>query len=412
MAEDERPAFERTIVVRKRNRWILGIAALPAVLAVALGAGSAEASPPVFLLFCLGALAFGGAIARNPSPTLVEQRVVVEPDALVVGDRRIERRAIRDAQLIPARSGAGYAVRVKKAVQSLELTVASREDGLALLHALGFGASQKVARFWTMSYAGSYLVTQQGVAVAVAAMFMFVAVLLSRHAFAAPAMVTLVGLVMVAMAIPTAVDVGADGVSIRWLWHRTFVPHGKILKMAVSAQGTWNQRYTGVALTLEGGSELWLPTARGSSSTGDEQALALMERIREAQELKGGADAVATAAFLDRGSRGVGEWIARLRALGACETADLRTAPLGAEELWRVVESSLAAPSARAAAAVALASSLDQDGKARLRVAKDAVADTRLRVVLDAATTGDEKALEEALGEMADTGAEEKAQRR
>ncbi|MGO8998137.1 MAG: hypothetical protein ACLQVI_32865, partial [Polyangiaceae bacterium] len=62
-------------------------------------------------------------------------------------------------------------------------------------------------------------------------------------------------------------------------------------------------------------------------------------------------------------------------------------------------------PEARAAAAVALGPQLDDEGRQRLRVAVDAVADERLRVAIDAAASADDAALEEALGDVSDGGA-------
>ena len=54
----------------------------------------------------------------------------------------------------------------------------------------------------------------------------------------------------------------------------------------------------------------------------------------------------------------------------------------------------------RAAAAIALGPSLDEQGKARLRIATDASADPKLRVLFGAVTDNDEYAIEDALREI------------
>jgi hypothetical protein len=78
----------------------------------------------------------------------------------------------------------------------------------------------------------------------------------------------------------------------------------------------------------------------------------------------------------------------------------LRTAAIGPEQLVRVALSPAARPIDRAAAAVAIQSSGDEDAKARVRVALDATADDRLRAAFDAANEGDDERIEAALGEL------------
>jgi hypothetical protein len=66
---------------------------------------------------------------------------------------------------------------------------------------------------------------------------------------------------------------------------------------------------------------------------------------------------------------------------------------LSADELWPLVENPRAAPSARAAAAIALAPSLDDDGRRLLRAHAAASALPPLRLALDAVAMADEQAL-------------------
>lgn len=75
----------------------------------------------------------------------------------------------------------------------------------------------------------------------------------------------------------------------------------------------------------------------------------------------------ATAADMARAARGLG---------------DYRAAGTGTEELWQIVEAPVAATEARRAAARALGGALDDDGRARLRVAAEHCADPGARKAL------------------------------
>ncbi len=133
----------------------------------------------------------------------------------------------------------------------------------------------------------------------------------------------------------------------------------------------------------------------------DEQGSFIVERIREALEAHRRGGLAADSAVLRRGQRDVREWVSALRALGAGANADMRTAPLPPERLFRVVEDPAASSADRAAAAVALGSDLDDTGRARLRTAAAAVAGPRLRAALEtAAIQAEQAALEAALAEV------------
>ena len=75
----------------------------------------------------------------------------------------------------------------------------------------------------------------------------------------------------------------------------------------------------------------------------------------------------ATPAEMARAARGLG---------------DYRVATMGTEELWQIVEAPVAATEARRAAARALGSALDDDGRTRLRIAAEHCADPQARKAL------------------------------
>jgi hypothetical protein len=92
--------------------------------------------------------------------------------------------------------------------------------------------------------------------------------------------------------------------------------------------------------------------------------------------------------MLARGSRGVGEWVAQIRALCATQGTGYRGSALSQERLLRVVEDPAAEPSLRAGAAVALAQAPGEGWRGELRRAADACANPRVRVVLETVAKG------------------------
>ena len=109
------------------------------------------------------------------------------------------------------------------------------------------------------------------------------------------------------------------------------------------------------------------------------------------------------ATLVGRGERTVTEWVAALTELADASRSRYRRATLPREHLWRIVEDARCSADERAGAAVALLrSSLDQAGRARLRIAAEASALPPLRVVLNAVgSIADDPLLVDALGACA-----------
>jgi hypothetical protein len=400
--EEER--FERTLTLRRRNWWLLGLALVPAALGLYLGARSEGVGAVSFLLLFLSAGAVS-VVVRRTFASHPFRAVRIDPDVLRVGDKAIARASIRDARLIPASTG-GLFVRVSRRGLPLDLDVMDRAEGRRFLRALGFDASQTVARFWGASWLMSFAGKRSGLLLLVFPLLFFALgfLLESSPVLWAGGMKVLFALFLATIAAsttPTRIHVGADGVLIRWLGLRRFLPLGEIRTVEQSSSGWGKQRQVGARFSMKDGSEVWVPIGRASWR--DEYTASLIERVHEAMETHSHGSVEAAAALLVRRDRDVHTWIQELRAIGTGANADLRTAPVNPEHLWRVVESHTAQPEARAAAAVALGPRLDDEGRQRLRVAIDAVADERLRVAIDAAAKSDaeeDAALEEALGEV------------
>ena len=406
MGERRRAGFEGELTLRRINRRMLGLSLAPAVLGVSLYVaglpGLATLSPA---LFVLSAVAVGWVLGRRPAPVREERPVRIEPDVLRIGDVAIARARIRDAQLVPT-PGGGFFVRVsRRAELPVDLDVRDRSEGRSVLRALGFDASQAVARFAGSSRLLAFLGARAGLAfVAFPALFLALGFLLESSpvlwANGIKALGVLFFAAATALLVPARIDVGADGVLVRWLGTTRFLPLTKIrtVERSFAGFGFGDDRQVGARIRTVDGEDVWLPV--GKARWASERAGALVERIHEAMETHARGSVDASAALLGRRERDVRAWIQELRAIGAGANADLRTAPVSPEHLWRIVESHGAPPADRAAAAVALGASLDDGGKQRLRVAVDAIADERLRVAIGAAVGEDEESLAEALAEV------------
>ena len=161
-------------------------------------------------------------------------------------------------------------------------------------------------------------------------------------------------------------------------------------------------RVRGIEVMTKRGESLKLPV---STAWGETAMATIEQRIRDIVDLdKRAAHADDEALLLARGDLAMRDWIGRLKAIGVGATATLRTAAVMPEQLWRVASDAAQPPIARAAAAVALAPSLDAAGRVRLADLAKSTAAPKLRVALEhAAEDADEDTLEKALSEMEDS---------
>lgn len=191
---------------------------------------------------------------------------------------------------------------------------------------------------------------------------------------------------------PPLATVGVDGVEIRELGRRRFIPLDGVAGVGVTTLG--------VTLTMKDGAEIVLTTLRhrGHDDLRVEVATreALARRIRGALAARKASDAGVTRVdTLERKGRTFESWREELTALGR-DHAGYRRAGLGRDDLGRVLDDLAAPAEHRIAAAMALSSSDDEATRRRVRVAAAACADPDLRAALEAAA---EAELEEALVE-------------
>ncbi|MCL2450913.1 MAG: hypothetical protein FWD17_18370 [Polyangiaceae bacterium] len=197
-----------------------------------------------------------------------------------------------------------------------------------------------------------------------------------------------------ALAIPTRVLVGADGVLLCWLGTARFIAWSRVVAIEAFAGG--------VAIALDRGEWVTVRTPAAHERYAPE-ATSACERMRAAWRASsacGGTEALAKR-FSQRPSGGTRAWVLAAREVNT-EGVGYRAPRIPDEQLWRLVENPRADRDARTGAAVALARGLDEEGRRRLRVAAEGCVEPRLRSALelmstDAAATASEEALGHAL---------------
>jgi hypothetical protein len=210
------------------------------------------------------------------------------------------------------------------------------------------------------------------------------------------AILPFVVLTMWPMLWPSSLTVGADGLLLKWLWVREFIPTNGIQLVTRYDEGSGRSRQRGVQILTDEGRAIRVPI------NDDERIAIVQSRIEEAVALaKDGVHVADDALLLDRGTLPMRDWMARLRAIGAGATAQLRVAPVMPDRLWRVALDPVAPAPARAAAAVALSATLDDEGRTRLSEAAKTTAAPRLRVALEHVARGaSDDEIEEAIAKL------------
>ena len=399
-----------------RNPWIMAAAALPFGVAFGAIVAALALGAPETLVFLPHMLGLGAALTavawrKNPRPRHRYGHLAAdERGVLFEGRVIVPREDLKNGFVFPRADGA-FIVRFRRRGLHLpvDVQVPSREEGRAMLRALGLDASQSVAKMQILSqvYAEPDRMRRLGIvwASAIAAFFVLLPVIGNFFPPAAP--VVPIALVLFALgtvtltATPTKLEIGADGLHLRWFRRSRFIGFGEITRVdPYEDTGSGKNKTAGLDLTLRSGERVRLPVMAKRSSVRDVIYI-LHERLTQAVETWSRGEGVAHAALVRRAGRDPSRWVRALRGLGAFANADARTAPVMPERLWRIVEDPAAPADARAGAAVALAQSAGEDGKSRLRAAASAIAAPRLRFAIETAVTADtEETLAAALAEV------------
>jgi hypothetical protein len=191
----------------------------------------------------------------------------------------------------------------------------------------------------------------------------------------------------------TTLEVGADGIMLRILGRRRWIPHRDVTQIAQSARGVILDVRTGSPVRFEIGR----PYAEGSTDreTALQRATTLFELLHmhrtEAACAADGAESI-----LSRRGRPIREWREALSRHGL-----YRTIVVSEERLWQIVGHGGHSADMRAGAALALRPSLDESGRRRLHYLADACAAPNLRGALRAVASSDDAAVDTELESLA-----------
>jgi len=380
-----------------RNRRFLALGALP--LALSAGLAVAGLFNPLLWMgvphtFLLGLVALFYIWRTNPRPRKRDVHASVDETAVWVDTEPLVHRADLEAgHILPNPDGDVVRLVARGLKPNVELEVPTIAEGRRLLEGLGLDASQVMASF----RATSLLLAQRwkmGVAVfaAVAAGLALSAAAASFGMTPVLPMLVVASTLAVALLAPTRVQVGSDGVHIRWLHHKRFVPLADVDHVRIGRVGMGQHAQITVELDLVDGETIAVPV--GPPRWHEDKARILAQRIVDACGSHG-SSSVELSGLIQRRGRDMVTWVRALLAAGSGASATHRAAPANRERLLRIVEDPSSQSTDRAAASVALHAGLEPDERTRIRIAQQATADPGLRVVLDAAI--DEAAAEEEL---------------
>jgi hypothetical protein len=372
--------FDDDVLIVRRSGLVLAAAAAPAALGVALACmrqPTAVALGSAVAWLGTGVLLY--AWTRNPGAPERPSRAHADARGLWLdGALRLEASRIRGGWVQPRRLAPPLVHVCAHGARDVELVVRDVERGRALLRALEVDPTRASAHYWVLARPLGEPRSFARAATLIALVLAF-GVVAGQTVPAALALAVVASFVVFAgVAWPMHVTVGADGVHLRWLGTGRFVAWSSIAAIEVYDGG--------VVLALEGGQWLTLRVPADHERHHPERD-AMVERMRVAWRAHVSACADDTSARLVRPSGGhTREWVRAMRAMVHAERG-YRVAAVPPERLWRIVEDPRADRAARTGAALALAPSLDEAGRGRLRAAASACAEPRLRIALSTAAS-------------------------
>jgi hypothetical protein len=276
----------------------------------------------------------------------------------------------------------------------LELEVADEADARALLSTMRLGATDMAAHY-DLRWNQLLLMFVAGVPLTLALVVGWEGAL----AWLLPGIVP-------ALFFGSMLRIGTDGVWVESIARKRFLPFEDVAEIV--------QENESIAVVLRSGARVTdrvlvgrrLRRGKRLKTSSAADAAALAERMNDALSAFRArpAEQDPSALLAPRG-RNASQWRKDLRALFSA--ASYRAPVLPAEQLWRIAEDPAAEPAKRIGAAVVLRGALDDEGRARLRVAAEASAAPRVRVALLAASdTENDEALNAALEAFEDAASE------
>jgi hypothetical protein len=391
-------SFEKDAVVLEKNARLARIAGLATVVTIAIAIGQLSVFGGTMHFLLLAALPFTmwsrvqkenwRARPRRARVHASAEGVWVD-GAFVLPPKRIAH------GIVQPRPGKKPTVRLRNEKQNVvfDMEVEDEAEGIAFLRAIHHDAGAKKATFRALSpFFATRLRTLLSLFACAALGALAVVATFAALDFGAPQSFIAAAFAFAPLLIVIrgrSVEVGADGLSLSWNTHRSYIRFEDVASVEVSELDS-------IVVTLHDGQKIPLRTGGSSGWDGGEGAAllreALLRRIHEAMDAhRGRIGPREIAAQLAPGARDHRTWLSDLKKLRDGE-GGYRNAALREDDLWRVVEDPGAPEEARAAAAVLLRPT--EGAKPRLRVAADAVASPRLRVALE---SEEEDVAEEAL---------------
>lgn len=375
--EDEVSEFEATVLVRKPKVWRRTL--VPAGLVVVMSVGIAGASPVAgAIMLVLGILALIAVDVRDYRASEEALRVIANHTGLRIstkqGEETIPRSSITDARSSFERGKHIVRIVAEKGRKAFEGEARSEHEATRLIRVLALDAGRLRISATTKSS------LERRTACLLTAPVLIVTALVTFGAFPILPFVLLffVGLIVGATLAPGHIEIAADGISHDDRWRRRFIAFDEIRSFELEADA--------IHLDLVSGERVRIPRVMANGGTA--AAFAYLGAGWEARR-KGNAAPHAVHA-IEPGKREPALWLRdlkRLRDAGKEAALDTyRANALRAEDLWSVVEAPEASAAARAGAAVLLRPLLDEEGRARLRIASQAVASPKLRVALEKAS--------------------------
>jgi hypothetical protein len=377
--------FEDDVLILRRSPFVLAAACAAVCLgaALAIAGWSSVAGPGLGLAVAwIGAGSLLYAWARNPGRAERPARARADRRGLFLNDALVIEAARLRGGWVQPRAHELPSVRIRvRGRADLELAVRNLEEARALLRALEIDAMRAPVRFWTFARPLGEWHAWPALrwAVCVLAPCLLLGLVAGRDAPFALALATVALVALFAgVVVPTRVTVGADGVLVRWLGTERFVAWSSVVEIEPFDGG--------VLLALAGGRWLTLRTPPAHERYHPERE-AMTERMLVAWRSHGRSEADdALARLLRREGGRTREWVRSMRGLLRGENG-YRRAAMPPERLWRVLEDAGADSTVRLGAALALAPSLDDAGRDRLRAAAAACAQPRVRVALATAAS-------------------------
>jgi hypothetical protein len=395
MANSPPTHLERRGFVLRRN-W-------PAVVGCALVAAGGILAPhfllgPMIWPLSTFAIVIGGGsslaiLVRNGFPHAWGVNIEADKAGLRIGgEPPIPLERILEAKMVPRERGTVVVMLglAPKGTLSLRLP---ETDAIALLTLIG----NRRTRFSLDSPPSKRLLIAGVIWLAI-----YVIPLLSRTASFSEALGIALGAIFI-FVLPVTwllglvrgrVVIGADGLTIRWLWRERFVPFSDVrdIQMGISML----RHGLDTKATLRSGKKLRLTATEtpNTKAERDAEGRAMLARIREAFAAWRPSGALVDVGALAQNARSPHDWRV---GIDAVLSGGYRVAAISVEALAQVVADATVARDARVGAAAALVRIGSDESRSRVRVAAEACAESDLRGVLKGIAEAEDDASVEAV---------------